>query len=316
MRYPSLHSSVAGGAGYLSPLPGSLLDILDAVLVDGYNRGGSAISPLGWSKPFARLSNECTYRPPIGTSLIFKVSDNLAAVSHLVAAITAYESMSDLYTGFGAWGGMFLGKCSGVDVMDALKYSPAWWIIGDGKGFYLVIGDHDAYLTDPARGVPVVIQYVGDFDSLAAGDSYNCLVAGHTNPSLLSSVSDYCFFKSWGSFGYTSTGKVYSAPTGGALGLDVGLVEPEGGRGIGGNTSMLNPASLSVGSIIPRLTPVLFTGASGPRGKMPGLFSVYPNIEGKTGDTFLDAAGNSFMLLNVEFPAGQWEQYALQLNAW
>lgn len=316
MRYPALHSSALGGAGLLSPLPSTLLEILDAVLVEGYLRGEVAVPALGWSRTFDRYLNTAVYRPAEGLQLLYRVDDNRDTANYQVAQVTAYESMSDVNTGFGGWGSLFLGKSCGSDVQNMLKYSPPWWIVGDRRGFYLLIGDYYSYQPDSVRGAPVVMHYLGDFESLRAGDGYNTMVAGHADPNVMSSDVG-AFFKSYGSFGVThSAGYAYAAPAGGALGVAIGLSRPEGGRTIGSGVSSVDPLHLATGDEIPRLSPMLISGTDGPRGKMPGLFSIWPNISGQTGDTFTNNVGDSFMIVNVEIAAGLWEQYAIQLNAW
>jgi len=316
MRYPALHSSILGGAGLLSPLASTLLEILDAVLVEGYLRGEVPVSSLGWSLVFDRYLNTAVYRPSEGLQLLYRVDDNRESASYQVAQVTCYESMSDVNTGFGGWGTLFFGKACGSDVQNMLKYSPPWWLIGDSKGFYLLIGDYYSYLPDSVRGTPVVMHYLGDFESLRAGDGYNTMIAGHADPNVMSSDTG-AFFKSYGSFGVThSAGYAYAEASGGALGAAIGLTKPEGGRTIGSGVTAVNPLNLSTGDEIPRLSPMLISNTTGPRGKMPGLFSVWPNIAGATGDTFTNSAGDSFMIANVEIAAGFWEQYAIQLNAW
>jgi hypothetical protein len=318
MRYPARHTS-EGGAGYLSPISGTLLNILDKVLVDGYTDNGENIQSLGWSRPFPRNLDCIAYRPGAGTQLFFKIGDNQAAQSYRVCSIAGYETMADLDTGFGPWGSMYFGKVCGIDPLEQVQYSPAWWIVGDSSGFYLLIGDHESFDVDADKGVPVVMHYLGDFDSLEAGDGFNTLILAHTDATILPSAAASSFFKQWGVHGnVVSCGKVYSEAAGGAISQSIGLLSPQGGRSIGTTRAFLDPLNLVIGNSTPRLSPVLLThnGADAPRGKMPGLYNVWPPIAGKTGDTFANAANDTFMIVNMQITAGNWEQYAIQLNAW
>lgn len=322
MRYPTVHASTLGGAGFLNPLAGSLLDILDLVLVEGYS-SGAAVAPLGWSSPFERDLNVAVYRPASGNQLLYRIADNRLASSYQTADISGYESMSDLNTGMGAWGGLYLGKVSSTNPGNPDKYSPPWWVIGDASGFYLIIGDHNVVGLDASRGVPAAIQYVGDFESLIALDTGNSAILSHNSSSLLPSSATNQFFKSMGGYTYTQAGgKVYADPTSTTLNKSVGLLRPEGDRTFltVPTTSMVVPMSMVAGNSVPRLLPMYLgstEGTSYPRGKVPGLFSVYPNINGKTGDTFLNSSGDSFMIFNVASDtAGNWDQYAIQTNAW
>ena len=319
-RTPTLHSSILGGAGVLSPLEGSLLTLLDKVLVDGYTSSGAPVASLGWSRPFLRVDNVCAYKPPLGTGLMYRINDAIPSSGGRIATIQGYESMPNVTTGFGYWAGLSLGKTAGVDVTVPLEYSPSWWIVGDGMGFYLMIGDHDAYDIDPVRGVPVIIHYIGDFDSFLYGDTFNAAILAHSNSYLLASGQGYSFFKNTGATNTSGpNGKVYKNADGTVFGKSVVMPTFEGIRQVGTSSTTVLPSNLSLGAAIPRLQPVLigsneegFTN----RGKVPGLHTVWPNITGATGDTFSNNEGTTYMLLNVCIAVGLWEQYALQLNSW
>ena len=319
MRSPKLRSSFEGGAGELVPAGGSLLSILDKVLLTGYTTTiGDARSSLGWSSPYATELNIGAYLAGAGTGLMYQFNDDNVLQDYRTSQIKGFESMSSVTEGFGQWGDIPFGKTYSSDVAEELRYNPKWWIIGDSQGFYMMITDHHLVNSiDPVRGRPVIIHYVGDFDSFVVGDTDNAVIVSHNSTERLDGTAANCFCKLSTSPAGTVVGGRYYKSTAGSFSGGVGFLTPEGNRALGSDAVPINSASAPVGIPVPQMTPVMLSGPSlgSARGKMPGLFRVYPSMVGQSGDTFTVNA-ETFMLFNVAITSTTWEQYAVKLNEW
>ncbi len=90
-------SSADASAPVLDGTPGSLIALLDAVLVNGYGSHPG----LGWTIAFTD-TNKRAYRMPAGTSQAYlRVVDDGTLSSGQVANVNAYTAMSDIDTGTG-----------------------------------------------------------------------------------------------------------------------------------------------------------------------------------------------------------------------
>lgn len=128
------------------------------------------MAPLGWEKVFS-TTNVAVYRPtaPQSTRMYLRVDDT----GTTNARVRAYESMTDVSTGFGATplesqivGGLYWPK-SGV----ANATSRNWTLVGDGRGIYLAVA--------PAGSDRYTLLYAGDIASLKSGDAYGYLLTGN-----------------------------------------------------------------------------------------------------------------------------------------
>jgi hypothetical protein len=95
-----LFKSTDVGAPALSGIAGSLVTVLDAVLVDGYGSGGDAKSPAGWTRAFT-ATNKRVYRgdPVAGTGYFLRVDDTGTIGNARHAFLRGYRAMSDIDTG-------------------------------------------------------------------------------------------------------------------------------------------------------------------------------------------------------------------------
>ncbi len=319
MRAPKLRTSIEGGAGSLTPAGGTLLAILDKVLLTGYNTTiGDARAPLGWSSPYAKDLGIGAYLAGAGTGLMYQFNDDNAVEVYRTAQIKGFESMSSVHEGFGEWGNLPFGKTYSSDVAEELRYNPEWWIIGDNRGFYMCIADHHLVNSvDSLRGRPVIIHYVGDFDSFIPDDTNNAIIVSHNTAARLDGTAANVACKLSTTLIGSTVGNRYYKSTAGALSGACGLLTPQGNRNLGSNMVPINPTNLQAGEAIPQTYPVLLSNpfSSSSRGKMPGLFQIFPHMVGQTGDTFSVDTKN-YMIFNVAITATNWEQYAIQLDTW
>jgi hypothetical protein len=154
---------------------GSLLNVLDAVLVNGY---GSKAS-LGWSLAYT-ATNKRVYRSQ-GNAMFYRF-DSASTTGAQYTNVSGFESMSDVDTGTGRF------PASGTNLFVAVSSTAdttvrPWCIIGDEKGFYFFSWCSNT--TTPVNTKNNAIGwYIGDIVSIIPGDVYNSgLIGVYTSES-------------------------------------------------------------------------------------------------------------------------------------
>ena len=179
----------------LNGLSGSLVNLLDSVLVNGYGNK----SPLGWLKPLANdslTSSLACWRQPSGSGLILYMNDAAPSGSTTSggreAWVCGYERIVGLTgstypttgTGYGVfphYSQVFVNIAAGTVPSSSLWWrksvnidsNPRPWILfGDDRTFYLFVQAGDTaniYYT----------YWFGDFYSIKpTNDEYKCLIKG------------------------------------------------------------------------------------------------------------------------------------------
>ena len=166
---------------------GTLITVLDAVLVNGY---GSK-SALGWTKAYSG-TNKAAYRVDTtdGTGFYFRIDDSHGTY----ADVRGYETMTDVDTG----GNPFPGTSAFRYIVKsdtASSATRAWVMYGDNSGVWLIL-----YQTVSTLGSSSYAgaYYLGDFITRASGDTYNCLLAAH------SGTTGFTYFPYFSSIGYAA----------------------------------------------------------------------------------------------------------------
>ncbi len=127
------------GAPQLQGTVGSLAAVLKAALVDGYG----SVAPLGWTLEYSSDSYKvCAFRnnPATGTGFYLKVDDNYTTNTRY-AFFYGYEQM----TAIDSYVNPLLESESSPYWVCKSFYNTAqtnaipWWIIGDDRGFWLII---------------------------------------------------------------------------------------------------------------------------------------------------------------------------------
>lgn len=173
----TVYRSTDAGAPQLNGVAGSLITVLDAVLVNGYGSKPAA----GWTKPFSG-TNKAVYRnsavsPATGT--YFRIRDDGVGPypqGSNKATLRGYETMTDVDTGVGAFPSLTqmpeYGVYPPVIVKSDLTGSAArgWTIIADERTCYL-------FLNVSGAGVNLGLWHVfGDIKSFSAADPYASVV--------------------------------------------------------------------------------------------------------------------------------------------
>lgn len=274
--------STAGGAPTLVNSAGSLLTLLDYILVTN----------LSWTKPYTG-TNKAAYKMPSGTNERYLRVDDTGTTS---ARVVGYETMSDVNTGTGPFptavqmsGGLYWPKSS-------TGTAAPWIALSDGALVYLFIK------YDNANWQGVVF---GDFDSYKASDAFNTLIVGETSApsSFATNIDDISASTSTVATGH------YIARSYTQVGSSItcGKVSDATQSGTTmGSTGMTYPSPLD-GAL--HLAPVWLTQASatiGKRGLLPGIWNPLHLQPLAHGDTFSgtgDLTGRSFEV--ITFQSGQ-----------
>ena len=182
------YSSADSGAPVFAPnVPGSLIAILDAVLVNGYGSKSS----LGWTIEYTD-SNTRVYRNSTSvagsTGMYLYVDDSNTSKTNL----KAYKTMSDINTGTdqippsSTFGGKLIWY---KDYDSTTGYNKNWSIIGDERTFY--IGWQKIQSSSD-----IACEVAGDFISYVPSNSFNYCLSGHPpNTSSSSYLSSFFSFK-------------------------------------------------------------------------------------------------------------------------
>lgn len=126
-----IYQSTNASAPVLSGTIGSLIAVLDAVLVNGYG----SMTAAGWTKVAG--TNVATYRAATGNRLYMRIDDTVAQEARVVG----YESMTDVNTGTNPFpttaqqsGGLYLRKSSTADAT-----ARPWVIVASATAIYIFI---------------------------------------------------------------------------------------------------------------------------------------------------------------------------------
>lgn len=270
--FPTIYSSTDPGAPQLTGQAGSMIALLDAILVNGYGVGNDSKAGMGWTKEFSG-ANKAVYRNSylLGTGYHIRFDDSAAQY----ARWRAYRTMLDVDTGDGmpiptdsqlSGGGMWPKSA----VAGAVARS--WWAIGNAKVFYLFV---DASGMGESTQYPLI---AGDGFSIRPGDNHCFLVSQpdvNTTYSNAGSVATYLF----------GGGRQFELGNGGSRCVYVArsAVQSPGGvmlthiaeRGLASNgaagASGIYPCPVNNGLVY---SPIwMLESANSPRCRLPGVYA-------------------------------------------
>lgn len=180
----TIYRSTDGSAPVLTGENGKLVDLLDAVLVNGYGSKAAA----GWAKSFSGTS-KAAYRAPAGSQMYLRVQDDgPGAGGAREARLTGYVTMSDVDTGTGPFPTAAQGV-GGVAMLVARKSASAdttaraWIIFADARTMYVFLIPGDA-----AGGLRAFM--FGEFYALLSSDAYRTMLIGRTAENTAGGSSD------------------------------------------------------------------------------------------------------------------------------
>lgn len=173
-----VYRSDDASAPTLNGVAGSVINVLDAILVNGYGSKAAA----GWAKEFSG-TDLAVYRPATGNRFRLRVDDTATAS----ARIRGYESMTAVSTGTGAF-----PSTAQISLDSALPLIPkgsgatarSWVVIASSKAFYFFAAPSatDALFTG-YFGSDMRTVFFGDFISYKQGDQFATGVLGSVTAS-------------------------------------------------------------------------------------------------------------------------------------
>lgn len=154
------------GAPVLNGVAGSLIAVLDAVLV----------TAAGWTKDFSG-TNLAAYRAPVGGNRFYLRVDDSAGTS---ARVVGYESMTDVNTGTGPFptGPQLAGGAYVVKADSTATTARQWVIAVSDRLFHMHIHTQATAATASIYGV---MWSFGDIKSLVSGDGYGTMLLAHNS---------------------------------------------------------------------------------------------------------------------------------------
>lgn len=178
------YKSGDAGAPVLTGAAGTLLAVLDAILVAGYGAQTAA----GWTKPIANSGNCGHYRQGAGAGFHLFVNDNGPNVTSTFkeAWATGWETMATIAAPVGTGTGQFptpaqLLATGHTVVRKSTAVSGVardWICFADSRTFYLFI------LTGDTAGVYYSLWFGEGYSIKTSADSYDCFIgAGNTENS-------------------------------------------------------------------------------------------------------------------------------------
>jgi hypothetical protein len=297
----TVYQSTDASAPTLATGAGSLITLLDAVLVNGYGAKAAA----GWTKPFSGTNKAAYLQGTGGNSHYLRVDDTSGGTS---ARTVGYESMSDVDTGTNGFptnaqvaGGNYLIRHDGTG------NNRPWTVIADSKSFYL-------FIQPTASSGQVACFFFGKTISLAGSDAYSTahIGADGVTSSATANANNYRFsMMSWVNVTIAShwMARNYAGAVG-AVALGKHADFSRMGSGVAANLNTYNLTwfgnqGLSYpnptdGALL--LNPIFLHEASNERAYLPGAYCPLHNLAYSNFDTFTGSgayAGKVFIVMNL-----------------
>jgi len=177
---PLVFKSTDAGAPQLTGQVGSLVALLDAVLVNGYGVGPDARPGAGWTLAFSGLNKRAYRIDPVlfsGAYLWVDDSSTIAGSNARAAHVRAYEQMTDIDSGLN--GAPTVAQLVNGDTwtksLALIAVARPWIVIASAKWFYLFVDIAGTGLSNAS------VHFAGDLDSYVPGDRYAfCVSSGRS----------------------------------------------------------------------------------------------------------------------------------------
>lgn len=198
MTAPKVRHWYDANAPVLTSALGSINNVLDKVLVDGYDSGN--FPALGWTKEYEDAVNHKTaFRNSVanGTGAYIQVQQHHASYTYQQdMTVRMFETMSDVDTGVGPFQNE--DRKMKASASNIITNTIPWVIIGDDRRFHLFVFVYAYNVADVAalrlhaQGKHCAHGFLGDCIKLRPTDSfcsiigvyssssYNCFLALHT----------------------------------------------------------------------------------------------------------------------------------------
>jgi hypothetical protein len=301
----TLYKSTDTSAPSLTGAVGSLVALLDAILVNGYGSQSAA----GWTIAYT-ATNKRDYKQGSGSNGYYLDVDDSAPTTAKEARMRGYETMSALATGTQAFPtsaqSSFGVVCRKSNTADST--TRPWYCIADATCFYLFVDTGD--FTGPNYSCGFMF---GDFFSYKSGDIYNTAIIGrnaeNTNSDnnewlqVINSSVNALISTAWPAGHYVDrhwTGIGGSLLFSKFVSLLAGISGGTGGNNAGSSISLCAYPNGPDGAL--ELSPIWIGHQGNVRGYLKGLWCPLHFQPCGHGDTFTGAgnmAGKSFLALNM-----------------
>lgn len=174
----TIYASNDASAPALSGAAGSLLTVLDAILVNGYGSKAAA----GWTKPIATAGNITAYQQGAGSGFQVLVNDNGPNVTSTFkeAWVTGWETVATIAAPVGTGTGQFptpaqlltTGHATCRKSTTADGTARSWICFADSRTFYFFV------LTGDTAGKYFAFWFGDVYSVKSTADSYNCAIYG------------------------------------------------------------------------------------------------------------------------------------------
>jgi hypothetical protein len=165
-----LYKSTDASAPVLTGVAGSLVTLLDAILVNGYGSKTAA----GWTKPY-NATNKGVYLQGAGSNAMYLDVNDAAPTTAKEAQMRGYETMSAVATGTGPFPTVaqssFGVVCRKSNTADST--ARPWYCVADSTCFHLFIDTGDWNSPSYSSGFSF-----GDIFAYKPGDAYSTLIMG------------------------------------------------------------------------------------------------------------------------------------------
>jgi hypothetical protein len=299
----TIYKSTDTSAPSLTGQAGSLITLLDAVLVNGYGSKAAA----GWAKSFSG-TNQATYRPGAGTQFYLHVNDAAPSTAK-EARVWGSETASAVLTGTNLFptaaqqaSGLFARKSTTADATARV------WVVGaDDRTLHMFVATGDS--------ASVYLGWsFGDFVKLGT-DAYNCQVIARdseNSATTTTSVERMALLSTalTGTAGGHYVARAYTGVVG-ALNNGVHADSVKCGAAAvmgGGGSSAMQYLNGMDGGLY--LSPIWLheTGTQTVRGRMRGLWNFCHNVSAvNDGDTFSGSgslSGRTFLIIKSAGSSG------------
>jgi len=303
------YSSTDGSAPSLTGQTGSLITVLDAVLVNGYGSQSAAGSSPGagaWSKAFSGTS-KAAYRPSAGNQFYMRIQDDGPGVATFQEArIVGYEAMTTVDAGTNpmptvaqAANGQFIRKSAA-----ASSTARAWKCWADDRTVIFAAQTGDTAST-------WLCWYWGDFYSHLSADGYRTGLIARPTENSATTTTAVERFAVFGSSPVALTGHYVQRSRSGTVGAmqtgkNASVAGDSSTTAVGGNSTTMNYPNGEDGGLY--LQPLyIFDPTTVPtnsvRGRYRGIWhNVHPASSFNDGDTFSgvgDYSGKSFLVVKT-----------------
>lgn len=189
MSVPKIYHWTDDDAPQLTMQTGTLTNLLDKCLVEGYGEGDNEKESAGWEKVFAdALPFKAVYRPPAGLRPFLRIQDNGASDQGAsVASAKAFMQMTDVDTGTVPFCSTAANNFWGKGSTAELDTPRQWLLAADDKSFVLFIS------RDTTIGISLTPLWFGEIRARHPQNVHGCYISQTTTANAAIVTKEFSF---------------------------------------------------------------------------------------------------------------------------